>query len=285
MPFPSIHRIAFVVNANKSGARQLAEKLADTAVKSGREVRLTQDYPLQRDFLADMDACCVLGGDGTLLSVVEESVRHQVPVFGINQGKLGFLATYAPETAIQSLNGILEGNFQIVHRSVLRCTPAGGPSRIALNDIVFKSADVSHMVALEVFCDEELVTDYYCDGLIFCTPTGSTAYNLSAGGPIVNPGATVLTMTPISPHTLTNRSVVFPGKAHLRVWNVNNADNVLVTHDGSPFPREEVHFPLEVCFHDQGFPLLQPLDHSHFHILRHKLRWGSERDRFSGSYN
>ncbi len=276
MPSPSIHRIAFVVNATKPGALQLAEQLADTASKSGREVSLTQDYPLRKDFLAGIDACCVLGGDGTLLSVVEESVRHQVPVFGINQGKLGFLATYTPEAAAQSLGGILDGDFNVVHRSVLRCTPEGSSPRIALNDIVLKSADVSHMVALEVFCDKELVTDYYCDGLIFCTPTGSTAYNLSAGGPLLNPGAAVLTMTPICPHTLTNRSVVFPDKACLRIWNVNKADDVLVTYDGNPFPGEQVHFPLEVCLHDKGFPLLQPSGYSHFRILRRKLRWGGE---------
>jgi NAD+ kinase len=118
------------------------------------------------------------------------------------------------------------------------------------------------------------VAEYACDGIVFSTPTGSTAYNLAAGGPIAHPEAQVLLMTPISAHTLTSRSVVFPSGVSLSIQSERNPDEPLVSADGQPAFEVPAAFPIEVRVADQSFPLLEEKNHSHFHILRSKLKWG-----------
>lgn len=270
----AIQHLAFVVNATKPGAVELAEVLSESAASRGVDARLTTDFPIDENFLEGMDACCVVGGDGTLLSVARAALKWQVPVFGINRGKLGFLATYSVEEAQEQFEEILSGHYRIVTRSVLACRTATGEQSYALNDTVIKSADGSRLIALRVSCGDEVVTDYYSDGLVFCTPTGSTAYNLSAGGPIVMPEAGVLTMTPICPHTLTNRSVVFPHPARLRVELLETARPPLLTLDGAICFHGQHIFPFEVGIADRSLLLLQPPGYSHFRILRNKLKWG-----------
>lgn len=269
-----LHRLAFAVNASKAGALELAELLAEAAHAVGAEVKVDANYPVSPGFLADVDACCVVGGDGTLLNVVPESLKWGTPVFGINRGKLGFLATYSVEEAEAEFTSLLAGNYQLVQRSVLECKNARGECAHALNDAVIKSADAGRLIELRVECGEHLVTDYYSDGLIFCTPTGSTAYNLSAGGPIVMPDAAVLTMTPICPHTLTNRSLVFSGSAPLRIHLQQTLGHPLLTIDGHLRFSGPEYFPLSLGIAETSLALLQPLDYSHFRILRSKLKWG-----------
>lgn len=270
----AIQRLVFVVNATKPGALELAEILAISARELGVDTLLCTDYPIGSDLLKDMDACCVVGGDGTLLSVARGALTWQTPVFGINRGKLGFLATYSVEEAQSQFETLIKGDYQIVKRSVLQCRTADGEESFALNDTVIKSSDGSRLIALRVTCGDEAVTDYYSDGLVFCTPTGSTAYNLSAGGPIVMPNAGVLTMTPICPHTLTNRSVVFPSGVQLKVELLESAGQPLLTLDGSPCFHGQHFFPFEVGIADKSLLLLQSPQYSHFRILRNKLRWG-----------
>ncbi|WOO43539.1 NAD(+)/NADH kinase [Rubellicoccus peritrichatus] len=273
-----IERLAFVINATKSGAVELADLLAAVAQNHGVTVRMTQDYPIEAGFLEGQDACCVVGGDGTLLSVVPESVSWNIPVFGINRGKLGFLATYSVQEAQDEFENILQGDYCIVNRSILECDTKDGERSLALNDAVIKSADVSRLIGLRVKCGDDLVTDYYSDGIIFSTPTGSTAYNLSSGGPIVMPDASVLTMTPVCPHTLTNRSLVFSGNTELSVELLESAGNPFLTLDGSQRFHGEHHFPFKIKICKKALPLLQPHTYSHFRILRKKLKWGNAED-------
>ncbi len=270
----AIQRLAFVVNATKPGAVELAEVLAQSAIAQGVEAAMTTEYPIDSSMLEGIDACCVVGGDGTLLSVARAALHCQTPVFGINRGKLGFLATYSVEEAQSEFEALLSGNYRIVTRSVLECRTADGEQSYALNDTVIKSSDGSRLIGLRVSCGDEVVTDYYSDGLVFCTPTGSTAYNLSAGGPIVMPEAGVLTMTPICPHTLTNRSVIFPHPARLKVELLESAKPPLLTLDGAACFHGQHFFPFEVGIADQSLLLLQPPGYSHFRILRTKLKWG-----------
>lgn len=270
-----IKHLALVVNADKAGAGQLARELAERCEQLGVSVRLTEEHPLPEDFLEGQDACCVFGGDGTLLSAVPQAVRYGVPVFGVNQGKLGFLATYSVEDIREQLENILLGQYRVVTRTVLRCITDDAQEAFALNDVVIKSTDNRKLIALEVRSNNELVTEYYSDGLIFATPTGSTAYNLSAGGPIVVPESEVITMTPICPHTLTNRSVVFPNDCRLRVHLVPSADvTPQVSLDGSEHFENHSAFPLFIFTAKTPLRLLQPDNHSHFSILRNKLGWG-----------
>lgn len=270
-----LQSVAFVVNAAKPGAAELASFLEGVCEQNGVTHRRSTDYPLPESFLEGVDACCVLGGDGTLLSTVPGSMRWHTPVFGVNQGKLGFLATYSVEAIREHFVAVLHGDYVIHKRSVLHAETADGRHALALNDVVIKSADGRRLIGLEVRCDEDLVTNYQCDGLIFCTPTGSTAYNLSAGGPIVLPGAEVLAMTPICPHTLSNRSVVFTQGSVLRVKALESA-LAQVTLDGAQRFEDGDVFPLKVYISRRELPLLLPPDHSYFSILRQKLGWGGE---------
>ncbi len=271
-----LKRITFVVNATKAGARALADELAAQTVACGGDAIITEEHPLPEGFLEGRDACCVLGGDGTLLATTNEAIRWDVPVFGVNRGKLGFLATFSAEEALQRLPGILQGDYAIMTRTVLSAEMACGNCALALNDVVIKQTDATGLIHLRVESEGELVTHYACDGLIFATPTGSTAYNLSAGGPIVYPNARVINMTPICPHTLTNRSVIFPENKRLTVTCEGESTRPLITIDGTYHFEGQICLPLQISLAESNLKLLQPLNYSHFRILRQKLQWGGD---------
>ncbi len=267
--------IAIAANADKDGAREVAEAIERIAREVGSEVRTTFRHPVEEGFLEDRDACFVIGGDGTLLGMLDEAVARRVPVAGVRHGQLGFLATFSPEEAREAFPPILEGKYGVAQRALLACRDANGQERLALNDIVINSDGQARLARLVVRTGNDLVAEYSCDGLIFSTPTGSTAYNLSAGGPIVHPQADVVLMTPICPHTLTSRSVVFDGKARLWVDRVpGDSTSLSVATDGRELSGESTRLPLEIWVPDQTFPLLQEEGHSHFKVLRNRLKWG-----------
>lgn len=275
-----IGRLAFIVNAQKNGAPELRDDLIREAERAGLRVSSTEAYPVPEKFLESQDACCVIGGDGTLLSAVPEAMTHQVPVFGVNHGKLGFLATYSEEDIRRSFAQILQGQFVLNQRSVLSVRTADAQAAVGLNDAVIKSTDNRRLIGLRVTHRGDLVTEYYCDGLIFCTPTGSTAYNLSAGGPIIHPGANVLAMTPICPHTLTNRTVVFDQERELDIACVDHCLPQVTLDGAQRFHGNEI-FPLRIRIAAERLLLLQKPSYSHFATLRSKLRWGGD----SASFN
>lgn len=270
-----IKKIAFVVNRDKEGSEELAQILLKMSEKQDVSTVITTDYPLPNGFLDKMDACCVIGGDGSLLGVVDEAVKGQVPVLGVNLGKLGFMATFSAQEAQAKLPDLLQGDYDVSERKVLCCHTAGGDSALALNDIVVKK-DTSRLIRLHVLCNDEPVNDYSCDGLIFTSPTGSTAYNLSAGGPIIHPGAEVIAMTPICPHTLSNRSVIFHQDNHLKVALQEKDTAARVTLDGRINFDSYEHFPLKISIFHHPFLLIQPKDMSHFQLVRNKLHWIGE---------
>jgi len=241
----------------------------------GADVRIkqTRRLTLPRGYLRGWDACCVIGGDGTLLGVAEEAARSGVPIIGVNRGGLGFLTTFSADEARAQFADILRGGFHVDRRAMLDCAIGPAPHEFALNDILVKAASNSGLVRLEVFADDELVTDYLCDGLIFTTPTGSTAYNLSAGGPIIHPAAKVIAMTPICPHTLSNRSVIFRENVRLRVHNRTPGVRLLVAVDGQRHLPAKAEFPVRISVSDRRLPLAQTVDYAHFAVLRAKLKW------------
>jgi len=268
-------KIAIAANSAKDGAREIADAIECMAREAGSEVRSTCRHPVEKGFLEDRDACFVVGGDGTLLGLLDEVVTRGVPVAGVRHGQLGFLATFSPTEAEEAFLPILEGRYDISHRAMLACVDASGRERLALNDVVVKSSGQARLARLAVFEEDEPVAEYSCDGLIFSTPTGSTAYNLSAGGPIVHPLANVVLMTPICPHTLTSRSVVFDGEARLRIQRAPSDTTILsVAVDGRELPGEPSRFPLDLKVAEKTFPLLQEENHSHFKVLRNRLKWG-----------
>jgi NAD+ kinase len=258
-------RILLVLNHAKADAERIGRDLARKAAASGWEVAVRGDFPLPADALAGIDLCVVVGGDGTLLGVVQAIAAHPVPVMGVNLGTLGFMANFSAEAAVEELR-------------LLEVRPAVGAVCWALNDLVIKAA-ASRLARVSVRANGQFVNAYYADGLIVATPTGSTAYNLSAGGPILHPEVGALVITPINPHTLTNRAIVLDGSTELEI-TLQPADTpVQVAADGVPVAPEagrEV-FPLRVRIsEDRHFPLLQPPRVSQFDLLRTRMRWMGE---------
>jgi NAD+ kinase len=268
-----IRRLAFVINEQKTGAPELAQLLMATAREAGVEIDHTARFPLPDGFLKGADACCVIGGDGTLLGVVGAAAREQVPVIGVNRGSLGFLTTFSAEEARAHFAGLLTGAYRIATRALLDCSTGPGQHDLALNDVVIKDEVNSRLVRLEVVAGDELVADYHCDGLIFTTPTGSTAYNLSAGGPLIHPTAEVIAMTPVCPHTLSNRSIIFRSDIKLRVYNRTASSRLLVAMDGQRNLAFCQGSLVEISVSPLKLALVQRDDYSHFAVLRTKLQW------------
>jgi NAD+ kinase len=214
----------------------------------------------------------VVGGDGTFLGVAEPAALEGVPLFGINRGKLGFLAAYPSEDVGASIRSILAGDFRRENRALLEIRFADGTFALALNDFVLKTCDVFRMGRFTVTADGAKVNDYRADGLILATPTGSTAYNLAAGGPLVDPAASVIALTPICAHTMSNRSVVFDGEAELEVRS-EDVGQLGVSVDGRPTLDAVGRLPLIVRTAKVRLSLLRPKDLSHFDVLRSKLKW------------
>jgi NAD+ kinase len=268
-----LRKLAFVLNAEKPGASELARELITVAKEAGVKCKQTTRFPIVRGWLAGCDACCVIGGDGTLLGVAREAARAQVPVIGVNRGNLGFLTPFSADEARAHFPALLRGDFQLSQRTLLACSTRPGEHDVALNDVLVKDRLNSKLVHLEVFADGKLVTEYACDGLIFSTPTGSTAYNLSAGGPLIHPDAEVIAMTPICPHTLSNRSIIFRHDVRLRVYNRSPGSTLLVAMDGQRDHVSDSAVPVEISIAPLRLPLVQRRDYAHFAVVRTKLHW------------
>lgn len=268
-----IRKLAFVVNEPKSGAPELADALIALAQAAGVTIKRASCHPVADDFLSGQDACCVIGGDGTLLGIAAQAARTQVPIIGVNRGSLGFLTTFSSDDIRECFPSLLAGDFQITHRALLACSTGAGPDDLALNDVLIKAEVNSRLVSLEVTADGELVTNYDCDGLIFATPTGSTAYNLSAGGPLIHPSAEVIALTPICPHTLSNRSIILRAGVKLSVRNLNTDSTLLVTVDGQRDYKVSDGQPVTITLASEHLPLVQRRDYAHFSVVRSKLNW------------
>ena len=270
-----IKRITFAVNTTKPGAEEAARRLAKIADCEGVKTTIRSDYPLQANALTGQALCCAIGGAGTLLGVLDAALESDCAVLGVNMGKLGFHATFSAEEAAKDLPKLIKGYYEITERSILCCTTKNGESTYGLNDVVLKETDGSGLIRLQVASNGNPVSEYHCDGLIFSTPTGSTAYNLSAGGPIIGTRVSAIAMTPICPHTLGNRSVIFDNSSQITVAQLDPGPCPRITIDGRIRFLSEDNFPIEIAMAARSFRLMQNPDHSHFAIIRDKLRWGN----------
>jgi NAD+ kinase len=221
----------------------------------------------------------VLGGDGTLLSAARAIGGRDVPIFAVNFGGLGFLTAITVDEIYAQLEHALHGDLHIGRRRMLRCELWRGEkvlvSHDALNDAVLSKAEIARMIDLEVNVDNKLMCVYKADGLIVATPTGSTAYSLSAGGPIVYPSVAAFCITPICPHTLTNRPVILPDESVIEVINRGEDSTTYLTIDGQVGELLEKGDRV-VCRRSQhSISLIRPPDKLFFDVLREKLKWGS----------
>ena len=265
--------ILIVVNSGKPGANRLGEELEQLARDCGAATGRVNHFPLEDALLQGKDLCVVIGGDGTLLGVVDAASRWRVPVLGVNLGRLGFMASFSPANIREHLREFLTTGFSSRTLSVLSCLAPSGREVHALNDIVIK-ARTSRLIRLEVHSEDEHMNTYHADGLIFSTPTGSTAYNLSAGGPIVHPNARVLVVTPINPHTLSNRAIVLDNSHILSINQTGDPADVQIAADGREIFGSVPDFPIQVRIEpDRAFELVQPAGYSHYSVLRSKLHW------------
>ena len=229
----------------------------------------------REDLARQSDLAVVLGGDGTLLAMAKAIAEsgHDIPILAVNFGSLGFLTEITRPELYQSLEAVIAGRASYDLRMMLRAA-APKQSHVALNDVVFTRTALSRMIELSVSVGDQFVTAVKADGLIVATPTGSTAYNLAAGGPIVHPAMDALVLTPIAPHTLTNRPIVIPAEREVRVTSTSsNAGDVHVTMDGQTgFPLQEGD-ELTITRAEKPLRLVRATTRSYFEVLRQKLKW------------
>jgi NAD+ kinase len=250
---------------------------ATAALMPAAAGRAVADKPA---LVAGVELLLVLGGDGTLLSVADCAVEAdvEVPILGVNFGGLGFLTEATLPELYPSLEAALSGAARIEERMMLRATTIRGgqplPDHLALNDVVITKAARARMTDLSVFVGDEFVTRVKADGLIVATPTGSTAYNLAAGGPIVQPVVDAIVLTPIAPHMLTNRPIVIPASSIVRVQPMMaERDELYVTMDGQAGYQLEAGDEVRISRASRRVRLLRPSPRSYFDVLRQKLKW------------
>jgi NAD+ kinase len=258
------------------GERQIRAILEnDTAVQIGRPdsgVRVEQ-------LGSEADLIVVVGGDGTLLAAARLLDGRDVPILAINHGSLGFL-TAAPLTELYpDLERTLRGEFASDRRMMMDTMIVRGGQRLevhkALNDVVINKGTPARIIEVEARVNDQYVSTFRADGLIISTPTGSTAYNLSAGGPIVHPDVKALLLTPICSHTLTNRPIVLPADGRIAVtFKANDGQGVHATIDGQVAIPLELDDRLEVVASAAEVQLIAPAGKNYFDVLRGKLKWG-----------
>ncbi len=268
-----IENIVFVINKLKEKSLPLAEKLSLYAKELGAKSKILDVEKLSLGSFEGCDVCCVLGGDGTLLSCLEYVLEKDIAIFGINFGKLGFLTTFTDNISQEEFSSILEGEYKISTRSLLSLNSKNGKF-YALNDIVIRDNNHQRMYKATVYANGEYLADYFADGIILATPTGSTAYNLSAGGPLITPNLNAFVLTPICPHALSNRSVIFDGDRQLSIESKIQAGNVYI--DGNFKLSIAQNEKINVKIADKKIKFLRALGHSHFKLLRTKLAWAED---------
>ena len=284
----SVRRVGIALKPNKPEAGPIVQELIAWLRQRDREVLLDPEASAacpacgtgrpRTELAALADLIVVLGGDGTILALSRLIGSRRVPILGVNLGGLGFLTEVTLPELFPTLEAVLRGEGDVSHRRMLtaqvRRGAEGAGDYEALNDIVITKTSPSRIVELETYVNGEYVATYRADGLIVASPTGSTAYCLSAGGPILYPTLPALVVIPICPHTLTNRPLVVPDSARIEVVHRSAGEDVHLTVDG------QVDVPLHhldavvVGRSAHSITLIKSPKLNYFELLRTKLRWG-----------
>ncbi|MDG5813576.1 NAD(+)/NADH kinase [Chitinispirillales bacterium ANBcel5] len=244
--------------------------------------QLPDNYPIsdsEKQLLKNSDALISVGGDGTFLSVAHMCRFSHKPVIGVNLGGLGFLTDIGPEDLESSLEKISSGEYYTISRMVLEaCIKRGEGNEIcrfhALNDIFINRINTPKLTSISAWYGDDFITDFFADGIIIATPNGSTAYSLSAGGPIVEPTVQAILLTPICPHSLTERPIILPSEKSIRlVINEKNPD-LLLSADGLESIRLQNNDEIMISYGGTTTNLVQLAERSCFSLLREKLGWG-----------
>ncbi len=290
MPNSAINTVAIVVKPGNAEALQTAHELTEWLEKrgvktigepyaeTGRPEEPANGSDQTGDDRFNAELIIVLGGDGTMISTARLIGDRQVLVLGINYGSLGYLTEFRIEEMFPALEAILSGEYEVDSRVMLR---AGhfrndqliGSGRV-LNDVVINKAALARIIEIEVMLDGQFVNAFRADGLIVSTPTGSTAYNLSAGGPIIYPSMNAVVLTPICPFTLTNRPIVIPDSAEIELKLLNENEGVVLTLDGQIGYTMKADDRVVIRKSRTSFNIVQPPNRNYFDVLRNKLKWG-----------
>ncbi len=286
-----MNRIGIIAKQNKPEAGTITSQLVEWLTPKGVEVYIEEGMKkwvnLSGPFLTVVkkeeipplvEMIIVLGGDGTLLSVARLIGHHQVPILGVNLGGLGFLTEITLDELYRVLERVLRGEFITDERVVLNTAVIRRGERLAefmvLNDAVINKGALARIIDLETTINGEYLTTFKSDGLILSTPTGSTAYNLSAGGPIVYPSLHCIIITPICPHTLTNRPIMIPDDVEVRAILKSKQQEVVLTLDGQQGFVLEFEDVVEVKKAEGKIYLIKSPYRHYFELLREKLKWG-----------
>jgi NAD+ kinase len=284
---PVMKKIGIISKPNVRRAAELVPSLLEWLRERKLDVRCdktTAAYAgrrggLRREQVPEgCDLVIVLGGDGTLLSAARAIAGRDIPLFAVNVGGLGFLTAITVDEIYPELERAFRGERRIGKRRMLQCDLMRGDRQVstyeALNDVVLTKASIARMIDLDAHVDSRFVCAYKADGLVVSTPTGSTAYSLSAGGPIIFPTVNALCLTPICPHMLTNRPVIVPETSLIQIWNRGEDGETYLTIDGQvgePLKRDDC----VVCRKSSHtLQLIRPPKMMFFDVLREKLRWG-----------
>ena len=277
-----IRSVGIVVKPGHAEARATAAELSRWLEKRGI---VLCGKPISADEITsghklslDADLIVVLGGDGTMISTARLVGDTNVLVLGINYGSLGYLTDFRIEEMFPALESIAAGGYEIDKRVMLEVQHLRGQNKLAagrvLNDVVINKAALARIIEIEVKLNGLFVNSFRADGLIVATPTGSTAYNLSAGGPIVYPSMNAVVLTPICPFTLTNRPIVVPDRAEIELTLDNENEGVVLSLDGQTGYPMKAGDRVVIRKSDITFNLVQPANRNYFDVLRNKLKWG-----------
>ena len=236
------------------------------------------------DIARNADVVITFGGDGTMLAAARVVQQYETPLLGVNLGKLGFLADIATEDVLPAVEQLLQGTYRIEKRMTLTAVDLHRKARYrALNDIVLSKGGMARVLRIETFVNGDFLATFLADGLILATPTGSTAYSLATGGPIVVPSSNVIVLSPISAHALTARPIILPGDSEITLQTtVEGEGSVMVMADGVYFRVADTEAALSVRRGSKPVNLVKDIGPNYFEMLRTKLSWAQDR-RFENS--
>jgi NAD+ kinase len=283
----NVRKVAIFSKPNSPQAVKLVPELLAWLSQHGIEARFdteTAHYAgmlmgLDRQLVPEgCDMAIILGGDGTLLSAARAVGNRAIPLLAVNLGGLGFLTAITIEDFFPELERALTGIQKITQRKMLKVSLIREGVLVAeyqaLNDVVIAKSSIARIVDLEAWVGDSFISEYKADGLIISTPTGSTAYSLAAGGPIIYPTVNALCLTPICPHTLTNRPLIIPSEMGVRVINKAREEEAFLTVDGQIGSPLEIGDSVECEMSDFDVLLIRPPHKTFFDVLRQKLKWG-----------
>jgi NAD+ kinase len=278
--------IGLIAHTGKPGAAELVGSLCEALAERGVSVKLEaktaelvgrESQESVHSLAEQCQLLLVLGGDGTILQVLHDFGDTVCPIFGINLGSLGFLTSVSSNDATQAVEAIAKGSFVLSQRTRL-CVEVERDGVLifkgaGLNDAVISRGELSRLIKLQASINGASLTHYNADGLIISTPTGSTAYSLSAGGPVLAPDSGVFLITPICPHVLTNRSMVVSDASSIEITPAQGQHDVFLTVDGQELHKIKSGDIIRLCKAKQNLPLALLPEMSFFEVLRQKLKW------------